>query len=127
MPSLAYEREAGCLVAGIDEAGRGPLAGPVVAAAVILPLKGVPRGIDDSKLLSAEMRERLFARIEKCAIVGVGVASVAEIDSINILQASMLAMRRAVLSMPVMPRAALVDGNKLPFPATDGEVYEVKP
>lgn len=86
----------------------------MVAAAVILPLKGVPRGIDDSKLLTAEVRERLHARLERCAIIGVGVASVAEIDSLNILQASLLAMRRAVQSMPCVPRAILVDGNKLP-------------
>ncbi|MSP20662.1 MAG: ribonuclease HII [Alphaproteobacteria bacterium] len=114
MPSVTLERQAGCLVAGVDEAGRGPLAGPVVAAAVILPLRGVPRGIDDSKVLRAEARERLYARIEQCAIVGIGAASVEEIDRINILEASLLAMRRAVLSMPVQPRAVLIDGNQLP-------------
>jgi ribonuclease HII len=108
------ERQAGCLVAGIDEAGRGPLAGPVVAASVILPLRGTPRGIDDSKALTAQARETLFARIEQCAVVGVGAASVDEIDRLNILEASLLAMRRAVLSMPVQPRAILVDGNQLP-------------
>jgi ribonuclease HII len=102
------------LVAGVDEAGRGPLAGPVVAAAVILPLRGVPRGIDDSKVLTAAQREALFARIEGCAIVGVGAASVAEIDRINILAAALLAMRRAVAAMPVVPRFALIDGNQLP-------------
>ncbi len=114
MPGIKIDRDAGCLVAGIDEAGRGPLAGPVVAAAVILPLRGVPRGIDDSKILTALARDELHRRIEECAIVGVGVASVDEIDRINILEASLLAMRRAVASMPVQPRAALVDGNKLP-------------
>ena len=102
------------MVAGIDEAGRGPLAGPVVAAAVILPLRGVPRGIDDSKVVSAAERERLFARIEQCAIVGIGVASVAEIERINILEASLVAMRRAVLAMPIAPRFALIDGNQMP-------------
>jgi len=114
IPSLALEREAGCLVAGIDEAGRGPLAGPVVAAAVILPLRGAPRGIDDSKALTAEARAKLFARIEQCAVVGVGAASVHEIDRINILEASLLAMRRAVAAMPYAPRFALIDGNRLP-------------
>jgi ribonuclease HII len=114
MPSLAYEKEAGCLVAGIDEAGRGPIAGPVVAAAVILPVRGIPRGIDDSKAMTAAEREKVMAKIERSSIVGVGVASVHEIDQINILQASLLAMRRAVMAMPVSPRAILVDGNKLP-------------
>ncbi len=115
MPSLAYEREAGCLVAGVDEAGRGPIAGPVVAAAVILPVRGIPRGIDDSKAMTAAEREKVLAKIERSSIVGVGVASVHEIDQINILQASLLAMRRAVMAMPVCPRAILVDGNKLPY------------
>ncbi len=115
MPSLAYEKEAGCLVAGVDEAGRGPIAGPVVAAAVILPVRGIPRGIDDSKAMTAAEREKVLAKIERSSIVGVGVASVHEIDQINILQASLLAMRRAVMAMPVCPRAILVDGNKLPY------------
>ena len=115
MPSLAYEKAAGCLVAGVDEAGRGPIAGPVVAAAVILPVRGIPRGIDDSKKLLPAERERLWAKIERSSIVGTGVASVHEIDQINILQAALLAMRRAVMSLPVQPRAILVDGNKLPY------------
>ena len=114
MPGLTHEKQAGCLVAGIDEAGRGPLAGPVVAAAVILPVRGIPRGIDDSKAMTAAEREKVMAKIERSSIVGVGVASVHEIDQINILQASLLAMRRAVMSLPVTPRAILVDGNKLP-------------
>ncbi len=81
---------------------------------MILPLRGVPRGIDDSKVLRAGAREKLYVRLEECAIVGLGVASVEEIDRINILEASLVAMRRAVLSMPVQPRAALIDGNQLP-------------
>lgn len=105
-------------ICGIDEAGRGPWAGPVVAAAVILPpqtLKGGrPKGLDDSKKLTAEAREELAAAIRACAIVGVGVASVEEIDSLNILYASHLAMRRAFDALPEKPVAALVDGNMAP-------------
>jgi ribonuclease HII len=101
-------------ICGIDEAGRGPLAGPVVAAAVILPKKGRPKGLDDSKQLSAEARAELAAAIRKVALVGVGIASVAEIDEHNILRASHLAMRRAVDALPEPPVAALVDGNMDP-------------
>lgn len=91
------------------------MAGPVVAAAVILPLRGAPRGIDDSKKLTSAARERLHAKLQTCAAIGIGVASVAEIDSLNILHASLLAMRRAVAAMPFRPRIALVDGNKVPL------------
>ncbi len=103
-------------ICGIDEAGRGPLAGPVVAAAVILPRKGRPKGLDDSKLLTAEAREELAAKIRDVGLVGVGVASVEEIDSLNILRASHLAMRRAFDALCVLqtPVAALVDGNMAP-------------
>ena len=101
-------------ICGIDEAGRGPLAGPVVAAAVILPRKGRPKGLDDSKQLSAEAREGLAEKIRACAIVGVGVASVEEIDRFNILRASHLAMRRAFDALSTVPVAALVDGNMAP-------------
>lgn len=97
-------------ICGIDEAGRGPWAGPVVAAAVVLPRKGRPRGLADSKLLSAEAREELAAAIRACAQIGLGVASVAEIDALNILQASHLAMRRAFAALPEPPVAALIDG-----------------
>ena len=104
-------------IAGIDEVGRGPLAGPVVAAAVILPRK-LPRsllnGIDDSKKLSAVDRRRLDLEIRTCAMVSVAEASVAEIDSINILRATFLAMQRAVAALPVVPDLALVDGNQDP-------------
>ncbi|MBS0384253.1 MAG: ribonuclease HII [Proteobacteria bacterium] len=103
-------------ICGIDEAGRGPLAGPVVAAAVILPAKGRPKGLDDSKQLTAEAREELAAKIRAVSVVGVGVASVEEIDSLNILRASHLAMRRAFdeLIKIQTPVAAIVDGNMAP-------------
>lgn len=103
-------------VAGVDEAGRGPLAGPVVAAAVVLDRSRVPAGIDDSKVLKESDRERLFAEITATAPHGVGTSSVAEIDRLNILQASLLAMRRAVTALAwhigQMPDLALVDGNR---------------
>jgi ribonuclease HII len=101
-------------VAGVDEAGRGPLAGPVVAAAVILPERGVPRGIDDSKKLCANARAELHARINRVALVGVGIATVEEIDRINIFWATMLAMTRAVEALGVAPGMVLVDGNAKP-------------
>lgn len=100
------------LIAGVDEVGRGPLAGPVVAAAVILlrPLDGLA----DSKLLDAPTRERLAHRLREVALIGVAAASVEEIDRINILHASMLAMRRAVLRLGCLPDLALIDGNRAP-------------
>lgn len=101
-------------ICGIDEAGRGPWAGPVVAAAVVLPRKGRPKGLDDSKKLTAEAREELAAAIRACAMVGVGVASVEEIDTLNILRASHLAMQRAFEALPERPVAVLVDGNMAP-------------
>ncbi len=100
------------LIAGVDEVGRGPLAGPVVAAAVIL-LRPVD-GIADSKLLDAPTRERLARSIREVALIGVAAASVVEIDRINILHASMLAMRRAVLRLGRLPDIALIDGNRAP-------------
>jgi ribonuclease HII len=101
------------VIAGVDEAGRGPLAGPVVAAAVILCDGGMV-GLDDSKKLSAKRRGELEALIMARCIVGVGMASVEEIDAINILQATMLAMTRAVEALGVEPAHVLVDGNRLP-------------
>lgn len=101
-------------LAGVDEAGRGPLAGPVVAAAVILDRTRVPKGIDDSKKLSAGARAELSAGIRAVARVGVGIATVEEIDAINILWASMLAMERAVAALGVEPAMVLVDGNRCP-------------
>lgn len=100
-------------VAGVDEAGRGPLAGPVVAAAVILCPGGI-EGLADSKALSATKRARLEAQIRARCLFGIGVASVEEIDTINILQATMLAMTRAVEALTDPPAHVLVDGNRLP-------------
>jgi ribonuclease HII len=98
-------------VAGCDEAGRGPLAGPVVAAAVILDPKRVPRGLDDSKKLSAPMREKLYAVICATAHVAVAFAPPARIDRDNILRASLWALARAVAALPVRPQLVLVDGR----------------
>jgi ribonuclease HII len=115
MPDLAWERRLGGLVCGVDEVGRGPLAGPVVAAAVILrELPDGLDGLDDSKLLSAAARARYAAVLRGCASIGIGAASVAEIDRLNILQASMLAMARAVAALGILPDVALVDGNRAP-------------
>ncbi|MGE0830325.1 MAG: ribonuclease HII [Hyphomonadaceae bacterium] len=105
---------AGMAICGIDEAGRGPWAGPVVAAAVILPPRGRPKGLADSKQLSAEARDALALEIRACAIFAVGVASVEEIDALNIHRATHLAMRRAFEGLSRMPAAALVDGNIAP-------------
>lgn len=105
----------GGLMAGVDEAGRGPLAGPVVAAAVILDDSKRIRGLADSKALTALQRDRLYDQIrEKALCCAVGEASVEEIDSLNILQATMLAMQRAVEGLRLRPAKVLVDGNRLP-------------
>jgi ribonuclease HII len=101
-------------LAGVDEAGCGPLAGPVVAAAVILDRAKFPRGIDDSKMLDADAREAIYDRLRKVAAVGVGIASVEEIDRLNIYWARMLAMARAVDALAVDPATVLVDGNACP-------------
>lgn len=101
-------------IAGIDEAGRGPLAGPVVAAAVVLDPDAIPDGIADSKALDAEERERLAHAIRATAQVGIGVADVLRIDTDNILNATLWAMAEAVRNLPVKPRLALIDGNKAP-------------
>ena len=118
MPDLKHERRYQRLhkgpVAGVDEAGRGPLAGPVVAAAVVLDPKCIPDGIDDSKVLTAAKRAELHARLLECARIGVGVASVAEIDRLNIFWATMLAMTRAVEALGFRPAMVLVDGNRCP-------------
>lgn len=103
------------LVAGVDEAGRGPLAGPVVAAAVILDARNPIAGLADSKKLSAARREHLFDQIcARALCCAVGAASVQEIDTLNILQATMLAMRRAVEGLRLTPARVLVDGNRIP-------------
>ena len=126
MPGFAHElrvlAQVNGLVCGVDEAGRGPLAGPVIAAAVIFDKKAIPRGLDDSKKLTAETREKLYARITERAVAwGVGEATVDEIDMVNIRQATHLAMARAVRALGVVPDLALVDGNiapeDLPCPA----------
>lgn len=111
LPDFSLELRCGGIVAGIDEAGRGPLAGPVVAAAVILNPANTPAGLNDSKKLSAEKRSRLFTAISACAEFAVGVAEVDEIDELNILQATFLAMRRAVAALSRPPDHCLVDGN----------------
>lgn len=118
-PDFSREQEIlnsdpGALIAGVDEAGRGPWAGPVIAAAVILDPRNIPAGIDDSKKLSARKRECLYAQLLHDARIGVGEASVAEIDAHNILGATLLAMRRAVAALPVTPRITLVDGRHAP-------------
>jgi len=109
-----FEGTAGHLVAGVDEVGRGPLAGDVVAAAVILT-ESPPKGVTDSKMLTPERRQALAERIRDEAVSwALGRATVAEIDEQNILQASLLAMRRAVEALPIQPSLVLVDGNRLP-------------
>ena len=107
-------REGFLRVAGVDEAGRGPLAGPVVAAAVVLDPKRLPKGIADSKILTAERREELFAVLCERAEISVAFGSVAEIDRVNILQATLVAMRRAVRGLSLPVDAALIDGNVVP-------------
>ena len=102
------------LVAGVDEVGRGPLAGPVTAAAVILDPSRIPEGLNDSKALTAKVRDRLFDEIHATAEVSVAHATVGEIDRLNILYASHLAMCRAVLGLARAPDVALIDGNMIP-------------
>ena len=101
-------------VAGVDEVGRGPLAGPVVAAAVILDKNNIPFGLNDSKKLSKKRREELFVQILETSIHSIGEASVIEIDNLNIYHASHLAMCRAINGLPDEPQYALIDGNKVP-------------
>jgi ribonuclease HII len=113
--SLALNGYDDVLIAGVDEAGRGPLAGPVIAAAVILDPKHPIEGLADSKKLSQKQREKLFIEIRQHALAwSVARATVTEIDSINILQATFLAMQRAVAGLSVLPQLALVDGNMCP-------------
>jgi ribonuclease HII len=123
MPNFAIERRCAGTVCGIDEAGRGPLAGPVVAAAVILDPKRFPRSLrerlDDSKVLTGEEREACWRALGRCvdrgvAHIGIGAAGAREIDAINILRAALLAMVRAVAVLKVSPDIALVDGNTAP-------------
>jgi len=122
MPDFTFEYEAIAEglgpVAGIDEAGRGPWAGPVVAGAVILDPETLPDdlrfGLNDSKKLKADKRDGLLNLLQEHAETGIGIASVEEIDALNILQATMLAMSRAVENLGTKPGMALVDGNRLP-------------
>ncbi len=117
MPDFSYELEAilsGHCVCGVDEAGRGPMAGPVVAAAVVLDPKSIPEGINDSKQLTAARRAQLFDTIHTCARVGVGIVSAARIDKMNILAATLCAMTGAVAALDSLPTLALVDGNRAP-------------
>lgn len=118
MPDFSLEETAGGVVAGVDEAGRGPWAGPVVAAAVVLDRALLPDDvagrIDDSKALTRDRREALFEELPGYARIGIGAASRAEIDAHNILQATFIAMRRAVGGLGPPPDLALVDGNRAP-------------
>ncbi len=118
MPDFTLESRCDGIVCGIDEVGRGPLAGPVVAAAVIFDRRRLPRQLrhelDDSKKLSAEAREEYAVMIRRCARIGIGAASVIEIDRHNILQATFIAMRRALHRLGPIPDIALIDGNQPP-------------
>lgn len=122
MPDFSIEDDARNngyqIIAGVDEAGRGPWCGPVVAGAAILDPAALPddllKGLDDSKKLKAEKRETLFERLKEHAIIGVGEASVEEIDQFNILAATMMAMKRAVDDLKTPVDLALIDGNKTP-------------
>ena len=118
MPDFTFETKAGAhqgrIICGVDEAGRGPLAGPVVAAAVILDPENIPEGLNDSKVLSHSARERLLNIIVQNAKIGVGISEPGEIDRINILWASMIAMHRAVENLNISIDCALIDGNRVP-------------
>ena len=113
-PSFNFEHRFTGRVAGVDEAGRGPWAGPVVAAAVVLDPDCYPDGLNDSKQLTANRRAALRLALLDCAEIGVGIASVEEVDRLNIHWATMLAMERAVAALPVPCGHVLVDGNRLP-------------
>jgi ribonuclease HII len=112
MPDFSFEKRYRGMIAGVDEAGRGPWAGPVVAAAVILDQELFPDGLDDSKKLTAEKREELFHEIINICDFGVGIVSEIDIDNMNILNATKLAMQKAVDSMLKRPHVVLVDGNQ---------------
>jgi ribonuclease HII len=114
-PTYAFELASGhTLVCGIDEAGRGPWAGPVSAAAVILNPNNIPQGLNDSKKLNEAKREALYPQIIASSEVGIGLVSALEIDEINILQATYLAMQRAIANLKTKPTLALIDGNRAP-------------
>ena len=111
---IAFENNFSLPIAGIDEVGRGPLAGPVIAAAVILDRKNIPEGINDSKKIPKAKRILLAEKIKENSIYAYGAASEIEIDDINILQASLLAMKRASDGLSVVPKTTLIDGNFKP-------------
>ena len=121
-PNLRFEQEAGCLVCGVDEVGCAPFAGPVVAAAVILPDIALPRRlvrlINDSKIVPALVREKVAGELPEYCTISFGEASVEEIDALNIYHARMLAMRRAISGLSVVPGLALIDGNAKPKDVT---------
>lgn len=130
----ALRRDGFPLVCGVDEAGRGPLCGPVVAAAVILPAGWIPEGLDDSKKLTPKKRDRLYDEIiAHAAAYSIAEATVEEIDTLNILEATLLAMRRAIAGLTPAPDFALIDGNidrDFPLPARaviggDAKVAEI--
>ena len=118
MPDFTAETKAGAHqgrnICGVDEAGRGPLSGPVIAAAVILSPDNIPEGLNDSKALSHPARERLLNILTQNAKIGIGISEPGEIDRINILWASMTAMRRAVENLGISVDCALIDGNRVP-------------
>jgi ribonuclease HII len=120
MPDFAHELQlqktlgASAKIAGVDEVGRGPWAGPVTACAVVLDPDNIPNGLNDSKKLSARKREQLFEQVMEIADVSIAHVSVGEIDQINILQASLLAMEKAVAGLAMPADFALIDGNKTP-------------
>jgi ribonuclease HII len=121
-PNLRFEQEAGCVVCGVDEVGCAPFAGPVVAAAVILPDISLPRRlvrlINDSKIVPGPVREKVAAELPEYCTISFGEASVEEIDALNIYHARMLAMRRAISGLSVVPGLALIDGNAKPKDVT---------
>ena len=114
LPDFSFEDQYPMPVAGVDEAGRGPWAGPVVAAAVVLDRKAVPDGLNDSKKLTARRREILFDQLTGSAQIGIGIGTVEEIDHLNIARANDLAMARAVDALPLRPAFLLIDGRSVP-------------
>ena len=115
LPNLQYEKKRPFPVCGIDEAGRGPLAGPVVAAAIILNPDTLPIGLQDSKKLTPQKRIFLAEKLKQCAHIGLGISEPEEIDRLNILKASLLAMQRAFYALNTRPAFALIDGPHLPI------------
>ncbi len=122
-----FRQQGTALLCGVDEAGRGPLAGPVFAAAVVFDPARIPEGLNDSKKLSEKKREALFNEIcEQALAFGIAEATVEEIEEHNILQATFMAMRRAVAKLSVQPQLILVDGNRIPDGLTAPAQYVIK-